>query len=172
MEFYYFNIFLKETYKNLGQYEIITNPEIVGDKKTINFEQNKLQLTAQSTTLPSILVTGLTKSRLDEVKTYNPNVPYKVGVNGVTRVTSDFIEYTIGDVKYKTFLPFGMTTYQVLKEQNVFEKQPVIWNADSVFIDIKKTLNAMIIERSNISIYEYFNKMNNCDSLDELLQIF
>jgi hypothetical protein len=172
MEFYYFNIFLTETYKNLGQYEIIKNPEIIGDRKTITIEKNNGGITTEITPLPTILVTGLTVSRLDEVKTYNPNQPYKVGINGVTNVTSEFIEYTIGDVEYKTFLPFGMTTYKVLKEQSVFENQPVIWNADSVFVDIKKTLNAMIIERSNISVYEYFNKMNNCDSLDELLQIF
>jgi hypothetical protein len=117
-------------------------------------------------------LTGLTVSRLDEVKTYNPNQPYKVGINGVTNVTSEFIEYRIGDVEYKTFLPFGMTTYKVLKEQSVFENQPVIWNADSVFVDIKKTLNAMVIDRSNISIYEYFNKINNCAELDDLLEIF
>lgn len=173
--FYYFDIILTETYKNLGQYEIISNPNIIGDLKTTNInlnQDNPTNLSIQSTTLSNVLITGLTKSRLDEVKTYNPNQPYKVGVNGVTNVTIDFIEYAIGDIGYKTFLSDGLTTYQLIKQQDIFENQPVIWNADSVFIDIKKTLNAMIIDRGNISVYEYFNKMNNCNILDELLQIF
>lgn len=137
-QFYYFNILLTETYKNLGQYENITNPEIIGDKTTINFEQNRIELSTQSTPLPPVSITGLTTSRLNEVKTYNSSEPYKVGVNGVTNITNEFIEYTIDDIKYRTFLSDGLTTFQLLKQQDVFENQPVIWNADSVFIDIKK----------------------------------
>ena len=63
---------------------------------------------------------------------------YKINVNGVTNITSDFIEYTIDDILYKTFLSDELTTYQVLKQQDVFDNQSVIWNADSVFVDIKK----------------------------------
>jgi len=172
MDFYYFNILLKETYKNLGQYEIITNPDIIGDLQSITFSQTNSSIVQQTTTLPPILVTGLTTSRLNEVKTYNINIPYKIGVNGVTNITTDFIEYTIDDIKYQTFLSDGLTTYQILKQQDVFQNQPVIWNADSVFVDIKKTLNAMVIERGNISVFEYFGRLNNCDSLSDMEQIF
>ena len=173
-EFYYFNIFLTEKYKSLGQYEIITNPDIIGELETIEISlgRTSTSTSTQSTTLPPILVTGLTTSRLNEVKTYNLNVPYKLGVNGVTNITNDFVEYTIDDIKYKTFLSDGLTIYEVLKQQDIFQNQPVIWNADSVFIDIKKTLNAMVIDRSNISVYEYFGRINNCDNLDDVLQIF
>lgn len=172
LQFYYFNILLTETYKNLGQYEIITNPEIIGDKTTINFEQNKIELPTKSTTLQSVLITGLTSSRLNQVKSYDKNQPYKVGVNGVTNITNEFIEYTIDDIKYRTFLSDGLTTYQLLKQQDVFQNQPVIWNADSVFVDIKKTLNAMVIDRGNISVFEYFGRLNSCDNLSDVQQIF
>jgi hypothetical protein len=172
LEFYYLDILLTETYKNLGQYENITNPDIIGELTTISFQQNVVPITTQSTSLPPVLITGLTVSRLNEVRTYNSNMPYKINVNGVTNITSDFIEYTIDDILYKTFLSDELTTYQVLKQQDVFDNQSVIWNADSVFVDIKKTLNAMVIDRNNISVYDYINKINNCDELDDLLEIF
>lgn len=173
-EFYYFDIFLTETYKGLGQYEIINNPDIIGQLTSITLNENVSTLRAYTppAELEFIIITGITKSRLDEVKTYNANVPYKLNVKGVFNITNDFIEYSIQNTRYKTYLSDGLTTYSITKFKETFDNQPVIWNADSVFIDIKKTLNAMVIDRGNISVYDYFNKINNCDELDDLLEIF
>lgn len=170
-QYFYFDIFLTETYKSLGQYEIIKNPEIIGELTTNVFSLN-IPNTSTPSTPKSITVTGLTKSRLDEVKTYNVNQPFKIGINGVNTIATDYIEYTIGDVKYKTFLVDNLTIFSVTKLEDVFDNQPVIWNADSVFNDIKNTLNAMIIERGNITVYDFLNKINNSDELDDLLDIF
>jgi hypothetical protein len=177
IEYYYFDVFLTETYKSLGQYEIISNPDIIGQLTSITLTDNISTLRADNPPqeLEFILITGITKSRLDEVKTYslfNSNPTYKINVKGVFNITNEFIEYSIDNIKYKTYLSDGLTTYSVTKLKENFENQPVIWNADSVFIDIKKTLNAMIIDRGNISIYDYINKINNCDELDDLLEIF
>jgi len=49
-------------------------------------------------------ITGYTSSRLNEIKTLDPNTPYKVGVNGVFNVQEDFIEYQIEGIFYKTFI--------------------------------------------------------------------
>jgi hypothetical protein len=173
-EFYYFDVFLTETYKGLGQYEIINNPDIIGQLTSITLNENVSTLRAYNPPqeLEFIIITGITKSRLDEVKTYNSNVPYKLNVKGVFNITNEFIEYSIDNTRYKTYLSDGLTTYSITKLKETFENQPVIWNADSVFIDIKKTLNAMVIDRGNISVYDYFNKINNCDELDDLLEIF
>jgi hypothetical protein len=171
--FYYFDVFLTETYKSLGQYEIITKPDIIGQLTSITLNKNFFNLRdVPPIELEPITITGITKSRLNEVKTYNPSVPYKINVNGVFNITSQFIEYSIDNIKYKTYLSDGLTTYSVVKFIETFDNQPVIWNADSVFIDIKKTLNAMVIDRGNISVYDYLNKINNCDELDDLLEIF
>jgi hypothetical protein len=78
----------------------------------------------------------------------------------------------LDNIRYKTYLSDGLTTYSITKLKETFENKPVIWNSDSVFIDIKKTLNAMVIDRGNISVYDYLNKINNCDELDDLLEIF
>jgi hypothetical protein len=169
---HYFDVFLTETYKSLGQYEIITKPDIIGQLTSITFTNNSISIVNPPTQLGSITITGITKSRLDEVKTYNPIVPYKLNVNGVSVITNEFIEYSIDNINYKTYLSDGLTTYSLTKGIETFDNQPVIWNADSVFIDIKKTLNAMVIDRGNVSVYDYFNKINNCDELDDLLDIF
>jgi hypothetical protein len=173
-EFYNFDIFLTETYKGLGQYEIINKPDIIGQLTSITLNENVSTLKAFNppAELEFTIITGITKSRLDEVKTYNASVPYKLNVKGVFNITNEFIEYSIENTRYKTYLSDGLTTYSITKFKETFENQPVIWNADSVFIDIKKTLNAMVIDRGNISVYDYFNKINNCDELDDLLEIF
>jgi hypothetical protein len=48
-------------------------------------------------------ITGRTSNRLSELKTLDVNNPYKVGINGVLNVQTDFIEYEIDDIYYKTF---------------------------------------------------------------------
>jgi hypothetical protein len=170
---YYINIFLTETYKSLGQYEIITNNNIIGELKSISLNNvSTLYDENNEQNVNTITITGLTSSRLEEVKSYDQNEPYKINVKGVKKVTNEFIEYVIDDVNYKTFLSDGLTIFSVIKETQIFEKKPVLWNGDSVFIDIKKTLNAMVIDRNNIPVYEYFNKINNCDNLDDVLDIF
>jgi hypothetical protein len=177
IDFYYFDVFLTETYKGLGQYEEITKPDIIGQLTSITLSDSVSGLRGYTPPpeLELITITGITKSRLDEVKTYslfNSKPIYKLNVNGVFNITNEFIEYSIDNIRYKTYLSDGLTTYSITKPKETFENRPVIWNADSVFIDIKKTLNAMVIDRGNISVYDYFNKINNCDELDDLLEIF
>jgi hypothetical protein len=49
-------------------------------------------------------VTGYTSNRLSEIKTLDRNNPYKVGVNGVFNVTSEFVEYELDGIFYKTYI--------------------------------------------------------------------
>jgi hypothetical protein len=168
--YYYFDIFLTETYKSLGQLESITNDQIIGELTAITFNQNELPL---YDTIPqtNITVSGLTASRLEEVKTYNGD--YKLGVNGVVLVLDTLIIYEIDGITYQTLLDGSNTTYYfTTKPTNNFDYQNVIRNDDSVFVDLKKTLNAMVINRNNIPVYEYMDKINNCDELADLLDIF
>jgi hypothetical protein len=170
---FYINIFLTQTQKNLGQFSLISNNEIIGD--SIEFAPNLNRQSNTTINLPTnsttITVTGLTSSRLEEVKTYNGD--YKVGVNGVILASSTLVVYKIDDITYQTLLDGSNTTYYIVnKPTNEFEMQDVLSDDNSVSIDIKKTLDAFIIERSNISVYDYFNKINNCDKLDDLLDIF
>lgn len=169
INYYYLDIFLTQTQKNLGQFSLINNLDIIGDLTTFNLTNKLPEIISTSST--TITVTGLTSSRLEEVKTYNGG--YKVGVNGVILVSSTEVVYKIDDIIYRTLLDGSNTTFYTLnKPSGEFEMQNVLRNDNSVSIDIKKTLDAFIIERSNISVYDYFNKINNCDKLDDLLDIF
>jgi hypothetical protein len=169
-QYYYIDIFLTQTQKNLGQFDIIKNNEIIGDLIAFDFtSQNSISPISPSD-VGIITLTGLTTSRLNEVKTYTGE--YKVGVNGVNVVNNEFIIYDIDGISYVTYLDTNFTIYTMTKSTNEFEMQNVLRDDNSVSIDIKKTLNGFLVERSNISVYDYFNKINNCDKLDDLLDIF
>jgi hypothetical protein len=223
MNEYYLDIFLTQTYKGLGQYEIIENANIIGELKEFTlYDLTEPPSGNRVIKLPSgeefIIITGITESKLNQVKRYDLTEPYKVGVKGVTDIKSTYVEYKIDDFTYKTYVNnimgtppptppptptpvpgtditgitsaraavtnqtittttnqstnTGITEYRVVKLKESFENQPVIWNENSSFIDVKKTLNAMVIERGNISVYDYFNKINNCENLNDLLEIF
>lgn len=169
-EYYYIDIFLTHQYKNLGQYTLIENNDIVGELTDFDL-LNQNQLPPFDFGQPSVaIVTGYTSSRLKYVETYAGG--YKVGVNGVTEVNNEYVSYEIDGITYLTYLDTGVTLYGFGKPTNEFSPQAILNDDNSVSIDVKKTLNGLIIDRSNISIYEYFNKMNNCNNLDDLLDIF
>jgi hypothetical protein len=169
-QYYYIDILLTHKYKNFGQYELIQNNDIIGELTDFDLlNQNQLQPFDFGPSSVAV-VTGYTESKLKNVITYSGE--YKVGVNGVTSVNNDYVTYVIDDITYLTYLDTGITLYGFGKLTNEFDVQPILMNDNSVSIDVKKTLNAFIIDRSNISIYEYFNKMNNCNNLDDLLDIF
>jgi len=171
-ETYYLDIFLKKTYKNLGQFTIADpNATIVGSLSSSTIIP-PTSPTIAITQPRNIFITGTTESRLNEVRTYNFNEPYKIGVKGVTGITSEYIEYIIGGIYYKTFLSSNTTYFEFTKTSDILDQKIIIADNNSIAIDVKKTLNAMVIDRSNISVYNYFNKINNCSSLDDILEIF
>jgi hypothetical protein len=170
-QYYYIDIFLTQTQKNLGMFNIITNNEIIGDLPEFDFTSQNTIPPITPSDIGIVTLTGLTASRLNEVKTYTGE--YKVGVNGVILVLDSLIIYEIDGISYQTLLDgFNTTYYFVTKSTNEFEMQNVLRDDNSVSIDIKKTLNGFLVERSNISLYDYFNKISNCDKLDDLLDIF
>jgi hypothetical protein len=169
-QYYYIDIFLTHTYKNLGQYDIIKNNIITGELKEFDFTTQSL-LEPIPIASPSLaIVTGYTKSRLKEVISYSNE--YLVGVKGVTSVNQEYVTYEIDGIVYLTYLDTDVTIYGFGKPTNEFEYQSILKDDNSVSVDVKKTLNAFVIDRSNISVYDYFNKISNCDSLDDLLDIF
>lgn len=169
-DYYYLDILLTNSYKNLGQYENVINSEIIGELTEFDFTtQSELPLLESGQTGIAI-ITGYTTSKLNVVKTYTGE--YKVGVNGVTFANSEYVSYVIAGITYLTYLDTGVTLYGFAKQTNEFETQLIFKDDNSVSVDVKKTLNAFIIDRSNISIYDYFNKISTCDNLDDILDIF
>ena len=169
--FYYIDIFLTQTYKNLGQYDIIRNNEFFGELIEFNFETQSELLPIEYSEPFSISITGETQNDfLKKIIAYNGQ--YKVGVNDVTQVNENFVRYTINDINYITYFNNNLTIYGVEKITNELEYQNILKDDNSVSVDVKKTLNAFVIDRLNIPVYDYFNKINNCTNLDDLLDIF
>lgn len=81
-------------------------------------------------------ITGYTSSRLNEVKTLDPNNPYKVGVKGVYNVQNDFIEYSLDGIFYKTYIQNTPSIFQSAKKTN-FNKVSEIktYNTPTRFLD-------------------------------------
>ena len=78
------------------------------------------------------LIKGTTQHKLDVIKTYDPNNPYVIGINGVTDIYIDdegveVIEYIIGEIKYTTrlikqlrqFKPPGVTAININNPSNL-----------------------------------------------------
>jgi len=114
-------------------------------------------------------VTGLTENKLSIVKTLDPNEPYKVGVNGVLNVYSDplgfdIVEYEIGDIFYKTYLPENNTNGEIKnyivnnysdytsKREIVKPNTDKIYNAQLGNIKTKKTTGSVFNEKNILNI--------------------
>jgi len=160
---------LTNTIKNFGLFSELTDNNIVSQLTSVTFSNNFID--TETTSEPfEVTISGLTKDRLIDIQTYNGN--YEVGINGVTQITDDYILYTIDNIDYQTFFDTKLTVYRLNKPTNEFTKQFVIKDNNIPFIDVKKTVNGLLIERNNLSVYESFNRIANTDNLDDLIEIF
>jgi len=144
-----FNLFLTQNIKNLGLAEDLS----------------------ENTTIQKITstLTGNVESKLADVRSYDYNTPYIVGVNGVTKVTATSVQYVIADVTYETNLVTNETTFSIIKQDDNYIKNNFVRTdqniglADKVIAD-----NEIDIERSNISVIESFSKLQQIGTPDEI----
>jgi hypothetical protein len=119
---------------------------------------------------PSAAVSGVTESKLEQVRSYNLNAPYEVGVNGVTEVTAEYVVYVIDSITYTTTLADGYTTYSFgtagLTRDNSISKHVVKKESD-MFTAKHKTINNISIDRSEISVFETMYRIANINTLDD-----
>lgn len=117
----------------------------------------------------NVTITGITESKLSSVRSYDYNNPYKVGINGVTEVTSTYVKYNINGVNYSTNLADLSTTFSTIDVNQdykvdyfIFEERNLSY-VDKIFID-----NSVFIERQNISVMESFSKLRQISSVTEI----
>jgi hypothetical protein len=115
-------------------------------------------------------VSGVTESKLEQVRSYNLNTPYEVGVNGVTEVTAEHVVYVIDSITYTTVLADGYTTYSFgttgLTRDNSISNHIVKRESD-MFTAKHKTINNISIDRSEISVFETMYRIANINTLDD-----
>jgi len=76
-------------------------------------------------------ITGTTQHRLDLVKSYDPNNPYIIGVNGVFTISQDInglitsVGYTIDNINYTTWLTDDIKISGVTQPPNLNDNDTV-----------------------------------------------
>jgi hypothetical protein len=130
------------------------------------------------------MISGYTSNKLDQVQNYNKNIPYQIGVNGVTNVTySDPINltgvtsvfYTIGSINYITNIPSLITRFFTNSSGYDFEPYIAFPNRQNTF-DIKeeakmklvfppKVSNEVFIERMSTAVFEKYSRLSEIKGL-------
>ena len=111
----------------------------------------------------NIGIKGECPSRLDEVRTYNQDEPFIIGINGVDEITNNYITYHIDGINYKTNINTNETTFEVGIRTNIgsFENftptNDILYRDDTdVTIETGDITNSILIERKEISVFSSF----------------
>lgn len=111
-----------------------------------------------------MLVTGTTSSKLPQVKTYNKNNPYQVGVKGVLEVTNDYVIYEIDNIEYKTFFT-GDTFFAYNSPMDLTgEQKYFLYDEESPYIAFREQ-NNININRNEFSVFESMYKLSQVDDI-------
>lgn len=115
------------------------------------------------------MITGYTDSKLDDIRTYYEQ-PYVVGINGVTYINEEKIEYTIDLVNYITFFDDIQTTIFIspLTDQPTISNDRVaVFDDSNPFGDKKNTESFINIDRNNYSVFEKLFKLSKITKLSD-----
>lgn len=106
-------------------------------------------------------VTGVTDNKLFKIRSYDPNQPYKVGLNGVTEVNNetiesvnyDVIKYEIDGIKYTTYIKNGNNDIFNLTDSNSITNISVKISNNYKFSNVSAVnqgdLNLLSLDKTN-----------------------
>lgn len=177
---YYVLIPFNNKFKTIGYYDSVDGDIFVtGETQTITLANPSKQLPNEPslTQNNNYLLTGSTTNRLSEIKTYNRNEPYKVGINGVTLYVKDeYVEYVLDGISYRTIFDNNLTTTYYFGVNGLNNLNSENYN---LFKDDKKQFddpfiekNEINIDRINIPVFQQMLKLGNIDSIDDFNLFF
>ena len=107
---YFLDLYLETVIKPFGLYDYYNTTD-----NTIQGKLNSLDIVNKLPVNPSgrsssYIVTGYCDNRLEEIKCYEKNNQFKIGVKGVTNVDPGQVEYTIDGINYITLFDANFTT--------------------------------------------------------------
>jgi len=160
---YNIDILLTEDFKLSGIYDEIENNN------------------PNSSTNNQIFITGYTESMLDDIKGYDQQNPYKVGVNGVIEVkrnpnTLEYTEvkYNINNIIYTTNL-INNTTYYIYTGTTANNyNDNYLYKKDDLLLNINETPrinNYINVERQEYSVLDKIIKINKTINLQDIYDI-
>ncbi len=116
-----------------------------------------------------VIITGITDSKLSEVRGYDYNSPYSIGANGVTEITPTYIKYTIGNINYITQLNNLSTVYSFKDTRSEYKINNFIsTDANLSYVDSVDVQDSVFIERESVSVIECFSKFRQIGSVSEI----
>lgn len=179
---YFLTIMLTSEDDNLGDFEIISqdDSQITSNKNRVTTPNNQITNNVPnnrfSYSLPnnySYTVTGITESRLNEIRLPLEGNQFINNPNIILQQGSDFIRYRLDGVTYRTQLNDNEdTTFSI---QKTFSRSSpitefLVKNQEFILYNGKpKVENNVNIDRNNISIIKAHESMKQINNLFELL---
>ncbi len=123
-------------------------------------------------------ITGVTGSRLDEVKTTSIAEPFIVGVNGVIDINDESISYLLDGIRYVTNLGDESTVYEIgfntLPGLNPLNAGNIALyrNENDIFVDMHPTESDVFVERGEFSVLEHLYQLARVRELNDVELFF
>lgn len=138
------------------------------------------------TSTKTFTITGTAESRLNDVRGYDNETPYKVDVNGVVIITNEYIGYKIDNIEYTTYYTGDLInlvpTKTIYKTQGsrtytngVDDKSVnhfIYKDEKNSFIERGKISNDIFLERNPIAVNDYYFRLNHINSADDFINYF
>lgn len=123
-------------------------------------------------TNPLNLITGVTKNRLNEVRTSDPNAPFTVGINNVIIINNAFTGYSINNITYITFSGSNLNTiFSILSsgftQSNISLDFIVKEDMLTGVVFPPKVENNVNIDRQHTSVLDPFYRLQQIDTVDQ-----
>lgn len=124
------------------------------------------------------MIEGYCSHRLGEIKTYNRETPYQVGINGVIEVNYDIngnllnVVYIIDSIKYTTLLnnTSYITTFTTNLSGNHFVNYPFFKEESKMGLVFQpKVEDEIFIERQVSSAFEPQSRLSEITSVTQLM---
>lgn len=117
----------------------------------------------------SVNLSGFTENKLSQIRGYDYDSPYTVGVNGVSEINNQYIKYTIGLINYITNLTTLETVFSFTTIRNEYTTNQFIHNDKNLdFVDKMMIDSSINITRQKLSVIESFSKLRQIGGVDEL----
>lgn len=111
-------------------------------------------------------------SRLEEVRSYNKENPYPIGLidgSGIVKIEGDLIYYKVDHINYVSSLSTGETTYSitfVLSPPFTYERAFIVSEEALEFLE--EELPLIDLDRPYYSIFRQMHEISNMRNLAEI----
>lgn len=117
----------------------------------------------------TVTVSGVTDNKLESVRSFDYQNKYKVGNNGATEVTPEYVKYNINGIDYQTYFKDLVTSFKFTTEREVYTNTNFVHEDFNLgYVDKTQVQDIVDIERQKISVIESFSKLRQISVVEEI----